>query len=271
MSGDVLRITVLGCGSSGGVPRIGVDGPNWGACDPNNPKNRRRRCALLIQRVRPDGARTSVLMDAGPDLREQLIEAQTGWLDGLILTHDHADHVHGIDDLRMVVFNRRARLPVWMNEATAATVNQRFGYVFETPEGSSYPPIMDRHIIEGPVTIDGAGGPVTCHPFEVPHGEISALGFRIGPLVYTPDISEMSDAAWEMLEGAQCWILDALRYRPHVSHVNVEVALQWIDRAKSPRAYLTNLHIDLDHAVLDSETPPQVHPAYDGLVLEYPA
>lgn len=267
---DTLRITVLGCGSSGGVPRIGVDGPTWGACDPDNPRNRRKRCALLIQRIGAEGT-TSVLMDAGPDVREQLIEARTGWLDAVVLTHDHADHVHGIDDLRMVVFNRRKRLPCWMDAPTEATLMSRFGYVFETPPGSAYPPIMDRHRIDGPVIVDGAGGPVTCTPFEVPHGEITALGFRIGPLVYTPDISAMSDAAWSALDGAECWVTDALRERPHPSHANLETALEWIARARPPAAYLTNLHVDLDYETLETGTPGHVHPAYDGLVLEYPA
>jgi len=142
--------------------------------------------------------------------------------------------------------------------------------VFETPAGSSYPPIMDRHRIDGPVTVDGRGGPITCTPFDVPHGDITALGFRIGPVVYTPDISEMSDDAWASLNGADCWITDALRYTPHPSHSNVETALGWIEQAKPPKAILTNLHVDLDYATLDAETPGHVSPAYDGLVLEYP-
>ena len=182
---DTLRITVLGSGSSGGVPRIGPAGPNWGACDPSNPKNRRRRCALLVQRIGPGGS-TNVLIDAGPDLREQLIGVGVGHLDAVIFTHDHADHVHGIDDLRMVVFNRRSRLPAWMDEATERAIRTRFGYVFETAPGSSYPPILDLYRIDGPVTVAGAGGVVTAEPFSVPHGDIEALSFRIGPVVYTP-------------------------------------------------------------------------------------
>ncbi len=267
---DVLRFTILGCASSGGVPRIGPKGPLWGACDPENPKNRRRRTALLVQRIAEAGP-TTVLIDAGPDLREQLIDAKAGWLNALILSHDHADHVHGIDDLRMVVFNRRARLPCWMDARTEVTVRQRFGYVFETPPGSSYPPILDRCRIDGPITVDGRGGDITFLPFEVPHGDTVALGFRIGPVVYTPDLSAMSEAAWAALEGAECWITDALRYRPHPSHANVETALAWIARASPPRAILTNMHVDLDYATLDAETPENVTPAHDGLVLEYPA
>lgn len=268
--GGLLRFTVLGCGSSGGVPRIGPEGPNWGHCDPANPRNRRRRCALLVQRFGPTG-RTSVLVDAGPDLREQLIEAGEGRLDAVVFTHDHADHVHGIDDLRMVVFNRGSRLPVWMTATTERTLRTRFGYVFETPPGSNYPPILDGFRIEGPITIEGEGGAIELLPFAVPHGEIEALGLRIGPLVYTPDIKEMTDEAWRLLEGAEVWIVDALRRSPHISHANVETALEWIARAGVPRAYLTNMHVDLDYAELDATTPAHVHPAHDGLVLEFPA
>lgn len=266
---DRLRITVLGCGSSGGVPRIGRTGPNWGACDPANPLNRRRRCSILVQRFGAEGC-TSVLIDAGPDVRDQLITVGVGYLDAVVFTHDHADHMHGIDDLRMVVFNRRARLPAWMDAPTGRTARTRFGYVFETPPGSSYPPIMDLCEIDGPVRIDGAGGMVTAEPFLVPHGDIEALGFRVGPVVYTPDIKEMSEAAWAALEGADCWLLDSLRYTAHVSHVNVATALEWIARAGLPRAFLTNMHVDLDYADLDAGTPENVHPAHDGLVLEYP-
>ncbi|MEM7685437.1 MAG: MBL fold metallo-hydrolase [Pseudomonadota bacterium] len=265
---DLLRFTILGCGSSGGVPRIGAKGPIWGACDPENPRNRRRRCALLVQRIGPEG-KTTVLLDAGPDVREQLIDAGAGWLNALILTHDHADHVHGIDDLRMVVFNRRARLPCWMDARTTKTMDARFGYVFETPPGSSYPPIMDKHLIDGPVTIDGRGGEITCEPFEVPHGDITALGFRIGPVAYTPDVSEMSEAGWTAVNGIDCWITDALRYTPHPSHANVETAVAWIKRAAPKRAILTNLHVDIDYETLAVQTPENVSPAHDGLILEY--
>jgi len=268
--GATLRFTILGCGSSGGVPRIGPAGPNWGACDPENPRNRRRRCALLVQRVDAEGA-TSVLIDAGPDIAEQLARAGAGLLDAVVFTHDHADHCHGIDDLRMVVFNRRSRLPAWMDARTEAMIRARFAYVFETPPGSNYPPILDLCRIEGPVTIAGAGGALTLEPFLVPHGEIEALGFRVGPLAYTPDISAISDAAWEALRGIDTWITDALRYTPHVSHANVETALAWIEQAAPRRAILTNMHVDLDYETLNAQTPANVTPAHDGLVLEFPA
>lgn len=266
---DILRFTVLGCGSSGGVPRIGPEGPNWGACDPANPKNRRSRCALLVQRIGA-GGRTTVLIDAGPDISRQLIEAGAGDLAAVVFSHDHADHIHGIDDLRMVVFNRRSRLPAWMDAATEQTLRTRFGYVFETPPGSSYPPIMDLYRIDRDFAIDGPGGKIALEPFWVPHGDIQAMGFRIGPLAYTPDIAEMSDTAWKAVTGIECWITDALRYRTHPSHANVETALEWIAQAQPKRAYLTNLHVDLDHATLEAETPANVSPAHDGLMLEFP-
>lgn len=265
-----LRFTILGCGSSGGVPRIGPEGPNWGACDPENPRNRRSRCALLVEQVGAEG-KTTVLIDAGADLRHQLIEAKAGYLDAVIFTHDHADHVHGIDDLRMVAFNRRARVQAWMDAQTEATLMRRFGYIFEQQEGSNYPAIADRHRIDGPVEIDGPGGMIRFEGFYVPHGDIEALGFRIGPVVYLPDVSAMSDAAWRALSGAECWILDALRWTPHPSHANVETALEWIARAAPPEAILTNLHVDIDYADLMARTPDHVRPAHDGLVLEYSA
>ena len=266
--GDRLRLTILGCGSSGGVPRVGPQGPNWGACDPADPRNRRRRCALLVQRIGEAG-RTSVLIDAGADIREQLIDARCGYLDAVVFSHDHADHIHGIDDMRQVVFNRRARLPAWADAPTAETLMRRFGYVFETPEGSYYPPIMDLVPIDGTIRIDGAGGRVEMTPFEVIHGEIMALGFRIGDVAYVPDISDMTEAAWGACSGLDCWILDALREKPHPSHANVETALEWIGRARPRRAILTNMHIDLDHAALDAATPDHVTPAHDGLTLDY--
>lgn len=266
--GGGLRFTILGSGSSGGVPRIGPEGPNWGACDPANPRNRRRRCALLVQRHGPAG-RTSVLVDAGPDIREQLLDAREGDLDAVVLTHDHADHIHGLDDLRMVYFNRRERLPLWMDAATRATLERRFGYVFETPEGSSYPPFMTAHAIEGAFEIEGPGGAIPFRPFWVPHGDMEAMGFRIGPVAYTPDISEMTEDAWAAVGGADAWILDALRWRPHVSHANVETALGWIARAAPRRGILTNLHVDIDYAALVAATPENVEPAHDMMVLDY--
>ncbi|MGR3485253.1 MAG: MBL fold metallo-hydrolase [Paracoccaceae bacterium] len=257
--GTVARI--LGCGSSGGVPRLGGD---WGACDPNEPKNRRQRCSLLLTRTGPGGV-TRVLIDTSPDLRAQLLQAGVGHLDAVVYTHAHADHVHGIDDLRVVVFNRRARLPVFADRATWGALVDRFGYAFVTPPGSDYPPILDLHAIEGVVTVEGAGGPIALTPFEVPHGRIDALGFRIGDLAYLPDVSDIPDGVWPMLADLDCWIVDALRRKPHSSHAHLDRTLEWIARAAPRRAVLTNMHVDLDHDTVDGETPDRVTPAHDGM------
>ena len=259
-----LRFTILGCGSSGGVPRLGG---NWGDCDPANPRNARRRCSLLVSREGPEGT-TRVLIDTSPDMRAQLLDAGIGTLDAVVYTHAHADHVHGLDDLRQIVFNLKRRLPVWADGATQEALYARFGYAFVQPEDSPYPPILDMHTIRGPVTVTGAGGAVVLEPFEVEHGSIGALGFRIGGLAYLPDVSEMTEAAWEAVRGLDCWVLDALRRKPHPTHVHFAKALDWIERAKPRRAVLTNMHIDLDYATVEAETPAHVMPAHDGMVIE---
>ncbi len=258
-----LHFTILGCGSSGGVPRIGG---NWGECDPTNPRNRRKRCSLLVQRHGTEGT-TSVLIDTLPDLRQQLLEANVGRLDAVIYTHAHADHVHGIDDLRMVVFNMRARLPVWADAPTRTALMDRFTYAFIQPEGSTYPPILDMNLIDGDVTIDGQGGAITFSPFEVPHGGINALGFRIAGLAYLPDVADIPDAVWPKLANLDVWIVDALRREPHPTHSHLAQTLSWIEKVQPKSAILTNMHIDLDYETVLSETADHIQPAYDGLQL----
>ncbi|MFZ5709155.1 MAG: MBL fold metallo-hydrolase [Pseudomonadota bacterium] len=260
-----LRFTILGCGSSGGVPRIGGI---WGACDPSNPRNRRTRCSMLVERIER-GNRTRVLIDTSPDMRAQLLAAEVDRLDAVVYTHSHADHVHGLDDLRQIVFNTRRRLAAWADRPTQDALLSRFAYAFVQPEGSSYPPICNMHTIRGPFEIDGAGGTVAITPFSVDHGDIGALGFRIGGLVYLPDVLAIPEGAWEHLANLDCWVLDALRRTPHPTHAHLALALEWIERAKPKAAVLTNLHIDLDHAALEAETPPHVSAAYDGMVLEF--
>jgi len=264
---DTYRYTVLGCGSSAGVPRIGND---WGACDPQNPKNRRRRCAMLVERVGKNGT-TRALIDTGPDLREQLLSADVSELDGVVYTHSHADHVHGVDDLRVVVYNLKNRLKVYADGDTANALISRFGYVFVQPAGSAYPPILDLINIDGPVTISGAGGDIVLEPFTVKHGRIDALGFRIGGLAYLPDVSDIYDQSWAALHGLDIWVLDTLRREPHPTHAHLARSLEWIERAAPKQAVLTNMHIDLDYETLAAETPDNVTPAYDGMVLSLPA
>lgn len=263
---DHYRFTILGCGSSGGVPRLGG---HWGECDPENPKNRRRRCSLLVERDGPDGT-TRALIDTTPDLRSQLLDTGIGELDGVVYTHPHADHLHGIDDLRMIVFNMRQRLPVWADGRTQNALLGRFGYAFVQPEGSPYPPILNLHTIDGDVVIEGAGGPITFRPFEANHGAIDALGFRIGGLAYLPDVVDIPDESWPVLEDLDIWIVDALRRDPHPTHAHLAKTLDWIAKAKPKRAVLTNMHIDLDYETVAKETPDHVTPAYDLMQLSLP-
>ena len=261
-----MRFTILGCGSSGGVPRIGG---LWGDCDKKKKKNRRTRCSMLVERITGDGV-TRVLIDTSPDMREQLLREGVGELDAVVYTHSHADHVNGLDDLRQIVIHARRRMPVWADGPTQDSLLSRFGYAFVQAEGSSYPAICTLNTIRGPVVIDGAGGPVEMKPFEVEHGDIDALGFRIGGLVYLPDVLSISEPVWEnQLAGLDCWIVDALRRKPHPTHAHLALTLEWIERAAPKLGVLTNMHNDLDHATVEAETPPHVRAAYDGMVLEY--
>ena len=260
-----LTFTILGCGSSGGVPRLGGD---WGDCDPTNPKNRRRRCSLLIEQTGAEGT-TRVLIDTTPDMRDQLLDAGVGVLDAVVYTHSHADHMHGIDDLRQVVFNLRRRLPVWADGPTQEALLSRFGYAFVQPADSPYPPILDLYAMDGPITVTGEGGPITLSPFRAEHGSMDALGFRIGPLAYLPDAVAIPEESWPLLDGLDCWIVDALRRKPHPTHAHLAMTLEWISRAKPARAVLTNMHIDLDYATLQAELPPHIEPAFDGMTVTY--
>jgi phosphoribosyl 1,2-cyclic phosphate phosphodiesterase len=260
---DQISFRILGCGSSGGVPRLGG---LWGACDPTNPKNARRRCSVLVTRTSGNG-HTRVLIDTTPDMRSQLLDADVGLLDAVVYTHGHADHVHGIDDLRMVVFNKRERLQVWADGDTTNDLLGRFGYAFVQPKGSSYPPICELNTIEGDITISGAGGDIVLRPFSVQHGSIEALGFRIADVAYLPDVSSIPDDVWPMLEGLDYWIVDALRREPHPTHSHLANTLEWIARVAPKKAILTNMHNDLDYETVAAETPEHVSPAYDGMTI----
>jgi phosphoribosyl 1,2-cyclic phosphate phosphodiesterase len=261
-----LTFTILGCGSSMGVPRVAL---GWGSCDPNNPKNRRRRCSLLIERANTMGQVTRALVDCTPDLREQLLEAQVDWLDGVLFTHEHADHTHGVDDLRPLFVHKRRRVDVYMDEPTARSMHARFGYCFATPPGSEYPPILTEHRLSPGklVTIEGQGGAIEVLPVLQEHGDIPSLGFRFGNVAYSADIKSLAAESIAALAGLDIWIVDALRKRPHPSHFNLDEALAWIARIKPKRAILTNLHSDMDYAELRAQLPPGVEPAYDRMQL----
>jgi phosphoribosyl 1,2-cyclic phosphate phosphodiesterase len=259
-------VTILGCGSSGGVPRVGND---WGVCDPANPKNRRRRCSILISKT-GSAATTNVLIDTSPDMREQMLSTNVQHLDGVWFTHEHADHTHGIDEIRGYFIRQRKRVPIWADEATTDILLRRFGYCFASPEGSDYPPILDRHLITlgKDISTDGAGGRLIATPFPLVHGNIIALGFRIGNFAYTPDLNDIPDESLKHLQGLDTWLVDALRPTKHPSHFSLPETLAWIDRLKPQRAIITNMHIDLDYAATVSSLPSGVEPAYDGMTFD---
>jgi phosphoribosyl 1,2-cyclic phosphate phosphodiesterase len=263
-----LEFTLLGCGSSGGVPRADGD---WGACDPGNPKNQRSRCSLLVRRL-GQGAEveTTAIVDTSPDLRLQTAQAGAKRLDGILLTHDHADQVHGIDDVRAFFIRQRAKIACHMDRETDASMMRRFGYIFE-PEGG-YPAICERRAIPAhgrAWQVDGPSGAIPVTTFDQDHGAVRSVGYRFGDVAYSSDVVNLDEAAFATLAGLDVWIVDALRYRPHPTHAHLARALEWIDRLKPRRAILTNLHIDLDYATLRAELPSCVEPGYDGLRFQH--
>jgi phosphoribosyl 1,2-cyclic phosphate phosphodiesterase len=265
MSGT-LEITILGCGSSGGVPRADGD---WGICDPNEPRNFRTRCSLLVRRV-GEGPETTVIVDASPELRIQTAKAGVRRCDAILLTHDHADQVHGLDDVRAFYLRQQARIPCWMDAATDRTMMRRFGYLFEGEGG--YPAICDRHLIPPHGTrwqVDGPSGPAPVVTFDQDHGGVRSVGYRFGGVAYSSDVVALDEAAFAALEDLDVWIVDALRRRPHPTHAHLERTLEWIARVKPRRAILTNMHIDMDYAQLTAELPAGVEPAYDGLTFRH--
>ena len=274
---DKFRFTILGCGSSPGVPRIHGD---WGACDPHEPKNRRLRCSLLAERI-SDAGTTRVVVDTSPDFRQQMLAAKVPRLDGVLYTHPHADHVHGIDDLRGFALAQQERIKVFADESTMARLYEGFGYCLKQLEGSMYPPILDPHDInvDEPIEIQGEGGSIYALPILQIHGPINSLAFRFsdtktfdnGGLCYSPDVSEIPDASVPKLEKLDYWIVDALQHRPHISHFSVSESLEWINRLKPNHAIFTHMHIPLDYKTLRAELPDSVEPAYDGMILELDA
>lgn len=269
----VVRTTILGCGSSGGVPRVGGD---WGACDPQDPRNRRTRCSVLLQRWpgeipgRPEAA-TTVLIDTSPDLRAQCLSADVRRLDAIVYSHIHADQTHGIDDVRALIYAMRRRIPAYLDPATAADLIPRFAYIFEGVRG--YPALLDAKVTLAafaPLTIEGPGGPLTLLPLPQDHGEMLSYGFRYGAAAYCNDVVEMPEDTLNALGGLDVWVADALRYDPHPTHAHVDKTLGWREHLAPPprRTILTNLHVDLDFSELAGRLPAGVEPAVDGLMFE---
>ena len=249
-----MKVTILGCGTSVGVPTVGN---NWGACDPSNPKNRRRRVSVAVE----EGA-TRLLIDTSPDLREQLLDARINHLDAVLYTHDHADHVHGIDDLRLISYGMKRKVPVYSNAETLAVIQSRFPYIFQSQDG--YPAICEAHHISQPFDLGG----VSITPFEQGHGNVISLGYRLNQMAYSTDVNALDEAAFEALAGIDLWIVDALRYEKHPTHAHLGLTLSWIERVKPKRAILTHMTHDMDYDTLKAQLPPGVEPAYDGMVLE---
>jgi phosphoribosyl 1,2-cyclic phosphate phosphodiesterase len=266
--GNRLRFTILGCGSSPGTPRITGD---WGNCDPDNPRNRRTRCAALIERINEAGDRTTVVIDTGPDFRAQMLAAGVQRLDAAVYTHPHADHIHGIDDLRGYVIEQKHLIDIYADMPTLDRLREGFRYCFETPPGSKYPPIVRANIIDHDqeLTINGRGGPITLLPLPQIHGDIVSLGFRIGALAYCPDVSAFPAETAERIGGLEWLIIDALQYKTHPSHFSFSEALEWIERLKPKHAVLTHMHVPLDYDVVARDTPDHIMPAFDGMVIEF--
>lgn len=263
--------TILGCGSSPGVPRINGD---WGACDPKNPKNRRTRAALLIEQTGDDGGTTTVVIDTGPDFRAQMIAAKVKNIDAVFYSHPHADHIHGIDDLRGYVQYTGRRIPIWADALTMERIREGFRYCMETPEGSSYPPIVEPRIIDPsltPIAITGAGGTIVFQPVLQHHGSIMSLGFRIGDFAYCSDVSDFPQETIGKLAGLDMLVIDTLQYTFHPSHLSLEQSLGWIARFSPKRAVLTHMHTPLDYETVLNETADHIEPAYDGMRLEFDA
>lgn len=273
------RVRILGSGSSGGVPRFGgEDGKgDWGACNPAEPRNRRTRCSILVERAHPEfgfdhKTNTSVLVDTSPDMRAQLLDANCSHLDAVLFTHDHADQAHGIDDLRVFAIANRKRIPVYLDNDTAGHLLTRFSYCFEQANGSPYPAILDRKVIPPMGNVFHLGGPagaIAASAFLQFHGSVNSLGFRFGKMAYSSDVVGMPEESFALLEGLDLWIVDALQPTPHATHAHLDLALEWAERLAPKHTVLTNLHVSMDYQSLLDQLPDNIEPAFDGLTLGF--
>jgi len=253
-----MRVKILGCGASGGVPLIVGE---WGMCDPQNPKNRRRRASISVEE---NG--TTLLVDTSPDLREQCLEAGIQKINAVLYTHDHADHTHGIDDLRPFSHVEKMPIPLYGNTETINFLQNRFGYAFPLVDSPPfiYRPFVTAHIIEGPFKV----GDITVTPFEQNHGYSISMGYRFGKVAYSTDVVALDEKAFKTLEGVDTWIVDCIAMKPRPTHSHVAQTLEWIKRVQPRQAYLTHMSGLLDYDKLMSILPEGVLPAYDGLVID---
>lgn len=254
-----MRITVLGCGTSAGVPQIGCD---CAVCTSSDIRNNRRRCSIFVE-----AQGQNILFDTGPDLRCQCLDAKISHVDALIFTHAHADHLHGLDDVRQLNNAMGSRLKTYGDAFVLERIKERFPYAFlggQHAHGGFWRPDVDPHAFDGPFQI----GDLRLEPFPQKHGRGESWGFRIGKFAYSTDTDGLSDEVIDGLKGVEVWIVDALRDRPHPSHAHLDMALEWIERVAPKKAYLTHMNHEVDYRDWLERTPDHVEPAYDGLVIE---
>lgn len=258
-----MRVTILGCGGSGGVPTLDH---GWGKCDPTNPRNRRSRPSILVEE-----GESRVLVDTSPDLREQLLRVGVKRLDAVLFTHSHADHLHGVDDLRPINRAMGQPLDAYASAETLDTMQRRFGYVLEPlpPDATGYfrPVLVPHKIGHGS---EFAVGDIPIVAYEQDHGYCDSMGFRFGPIAYSSDAVELSEDVFDLVKGVEVWIIGTLLDVPHPTHADVDKALGWLKRAGAKRGVLTHLSARLDYAVLAARLPEGVEPAYDGMVIDVP-
>lgn len=259
-SGAKMKVTILGCGPSGGVPGIGN---YWGKCDPDNPKNKRLRPSILIE-----NSSLSLLVDTSPDVRQQLLGANVSRLDGLLYTHGHADHLHGIDDMRSINRQMGTALDMYLNEETLEHIEQRFGYVLgPLAEGVTvhYKPELVPHIVSSGVPFNIKGCEVM--PILQDHGYCETIGYRIGDFAYSTDVVNMPEESFDLLKGVKVWVIGTLVDQPHQTHADVDKAISWVERIGPESAFLTHLGSGLDYNALRERLPDHMQPCYDGLVI----
>ena len=253
-----IEVTILGCGSSGGVPLIGNI---WGPCDPNDSRNTRRRVSILVKKNKK-----TLLVDTSPDLRMQMLDAKVKDVDAVLYTHSHADHVHGIDDLRAFCWQRKDNkpLPIYSDQYTIDQITNRFDYAFENKYGPAVPSLAANTISIGNNTIQG----VNVEAIKQIHGKGFSLGYRFDNVAYSTDVNNLPNESMEQLKNLDLWIVDCVRYEPHYSHSHFDQTISWIKQLKPKRAILTHMGHWLDYNDLKNKCPDNVEPGIDGMVIK---
>lgn len=257
-----MKITVLGCGHSLGVPVIGCD---CAVCLSDNPKNKRLRVSVLLE---INGI--NIVIDTSPDFRQQMLRANIRKIDAVLYTHDHADHIHGLDDLRQFNVLQKDVIPVFSNSEIMASIQKRFSYAFlpKPTENAMFRPSLTANILPDVPIHEFMAEDIKVTAFEQKHGKSSTLGYRIGDFAYSTDVNMLPESAFDALKGVKCWVVDCLRYTPSYSHSHLELTLEWIKRVKPERAILTHMAHEFDYDKLSSELPAGIFAGFDSMVLE---